>query len=82
MSASKRYTNEQAHALAELYVWEAVASIIEGSCAPRSSEGMSAARKILVIVSDQRHRLIREYDAAIAAQGSQRSENRNEGEKP
>jgi hypothetical protein len=60
---SKRLvTDDQANALAEMYTWEAVISILEGSCAPRTRTGQTAADRVTKIAYAQQKKLIRVYD--------------------
>lgn len=56
-------TTKQAEALAELYVWEMVVEILEGSTAPRDASGQKAARKVIAIAKAEQKKLFRKYDA-------------------
>ncbi len=60
--AERLVTDDQAHALAEMYVWESVISILEGSCAPRTKTGQAAANRVTKIAYAQQKKLIRAYD--------------------
>jgi hypothetical protein len=51
-------------AMAELYVWDAVVSILEGSTKPRSRSGQRAASRVIQICKQECQRRLREYDAA------------------
>lgn len=55
-------TAEQAEALAELYVWDTVVSILEGSTAPRSWRGQAAASRVIKSAKQEIQRLIAIYD--------------------
>lgn len=60
---SKRLvTDDQAHILAEMYTWDAVASILQGSCAPRTTAGQKAADQVIAQCKRQQLRLIKVYD--------------------
>jgi len=56
-------TIKQADALAELYVWDTVVEILEGSTAPRDASGQKAARKVIAIAKAEQKKLFRKYDA-------------------
>lgn len=56
-------TTKQADALAELYVWDTVVEILEGSTAPRDESGQKAARKVIAIAKAEQKKLFRKYDA-------------------
>lgn len=56
-------TVKQADALAELYVWDTVVEILEGSTAPRDESGQKAARKVIAIAKAEQKKLFRKYDA-------------------
>ncbi|WP_126969020.1 hypothetical protein [Xanthomonas sp. BRIP62411] len=55
-------TKEQAESLAELYTWEAVVSILEGSNAPRSESGQQVASEVIGLAKAEQSKLIRIYD--------------------
>lgn len=56
-------TTKQAEALAEMYVWDTVVEILEGSTAPRDESGQKAARKVIAIAMAEQKKLFRKYDA-------------------
>lgn len=56
-------TTKQADALAELYVWDTIVEILEGSTAPRDESGQKAARKVIAIAKAEQKKLFRKYDA-------------------
>ena len=62
MGKPRMVTDEQAKALAELYVWDTVISILEGSTAPRTWGGRRAAASVVKQARRQCQRLIRIYD--------------------
>lgn len=59
---TRMVTDGQAKELAELYVWDAVVSILEGSTAPRTRYGVAAAKRVLKICREQKSRLMTSYD--------------------
>jgi len=55
-------TTKQADALAELYVWETVVEILEGSTAPVSASGQKAALRVIAIAKAEQRKLFRKYE--------------------
>lgn len=56
-------TTKQAKALAELYVWDTVVEILEGSTAPRDASGQKAALRVIAIAKAEQKKLFRKYEA-------------------
>lgn len=54
-----------ASAMAELYVWSAIAEILEGGTAPRSRAGQKAASRMIAASNKQAQRCLRDYDKHI-----------------
>ncbi len=66
MAARNRMvTEEQAHKLAEMWIWDAVAGILTGSTAPRDEHGQKAADKVCAIVRREQQRLYKKFDAEL-----------------
>ncbi len=55
-------TTKQAEALAELYVWDTIVEILEGSTAPRDASGQKAARRVIAIAKAEQRKLFRKYE--------------------
>jgi hypothetical protein len=58
-----------AKALAELYVWDCLVEILEGSTAPRSRSGQKTAERVIALCKREQHKLLRQYDATIEQGG-------------
>mgnify|MGYP001063246157 CR=1 FL=1 len=55
-------TTKQAEALAELYVWDTIVEILEGSTAPVSESGQKAALRVIAIAKAEQRKLFRKYE--------------------
>lgn len=60
------HAKRAAETLAELYVFAAVAEILEGSTAPRSDSGQKVSAKIIGECQKQQQRCLRAYDKHIS----------------
>ena len=61
-STPRLVTTKQAKALAEMYVWDTIVEILEGSTAPRDESGQKAARKVIAIAKAEQKKLFRKYE--------------------
>ncbi|MEA5251001.1 hypothetical protein [Xanthomonas fragariae] len=55
--SARLVTDDQANALGELYAWDCVVSILEGSTAPRRKSGQTAASRVIAIAKAEQQKL-------------------------